>query len=363
MRKFLALAPLIVVGLLRTDIACATSPFSYDTVKVGDNVYAFVEPEVRGIVSGNIVAVIGEQGVLIFDSGHHPTITRSIIADLKKLTPKPVRYLVNSNWHDDHWVGNAEIAAAYPNVSIIAHTFTAQMIASRKDKFRGTPCKAELIEQALPIRKQINTGKLEDGTTLNPRAKEFRMHMLAQLETQIFECDKMLYRGPDITFDNAINIDLGNRIVKVMHLGRGNTAGDAIAYLPDGKILLTGDVLVHPFPYATESYIREWAKVLQNLEGFDTAAIVPGHGKVLRDKQYLQDVATLLQAISSQVHAVYRKGMSAGEVRKKINVAALREKMVGDDPFIGANFDYMIMQSAVDRAVQEEQGKLKPEGG
>ena len=67
----------------------------------------------------------------MFDTGHHPTITRQIVGDIKRLTTRPVRYVVVSHWHDDHFAGNAEFAKAYPGVQIIAHDFTAQMLESR----------------------------------------------------------------------------------------------------------------------------------------------------------------------------------------------------------------------------------------
>jgi glyoxylase-like metal-dependent hydrolase (beta-lactamase superfamily II) len=78
-------------------------PFDVETVRVADGIYAFIETKQNPIVSGNIIAVIGDDGVLIYDAGHHPPVTRSIIAGLKRITSKPVRYVVVSHWHDDHW--------------------------------------------------------------------------------------------------------------------------------------------------------------------------------------------------------------------------------------------------------------------
>ncbi|MDQ6829878.1 MAG: MBL fold metallo-hydrolase [Gemmatimonadota bacterium] len=89
------------------------SVLSYQTVKVADGIYAFITPEERsGFQAGNSVAVIGDDGVLIVDSGNLP-VTRRQIAELRKLTDKPVRYLVNTHWHPDHNLGNAEYRAAF----------------------------------------------------------------------------------------------------------------------------------------------------------------------------------------------------------------------------------------------------------
>ena len=87
-----------------------------------------------------------------------------------------------------------------------------------------------------------------------------------------------------------MTLRLGKRDVQVMFLGRANTAGDAVVYVPDAKVLATGDIVVHPFPFAFQSYIGEWARVLRKMEAMDAIAIVPGHGPVMRDKAYLADV-------------------------------------------------------------------------
>src|SRR5689334_16779354 len=98
----------LVVGLLATttgpaDRVAPDGPFDYDTVRIAPNVYGFFEKRLNPIVSSNIIAVIGNDAVLVYDTGHHPTITRQIMGDLKRITPKPVRYVVISHWHDDHF--------------------------------------------------------------------------------------------------------------------------------------------------------------------------------------------------------------------------------------------------------------------
>src|ERR1041385_6300288 len=80
---------------------------SYDTVKVADGIWAFVAPETKsGLVSGNSIAIIGDDGVLVVDSGQIPSLTRRMIAEIRQKTDKPVRSLVNTHWHWDHNFGN-----------------------------------------------------------------------------------------------------------------------------------------------------------------------------------------------------------------------------------------------------------------
>jgi cyclase len=342
--------------------AAAAGPYTYETVKISDGVYGFFEPKMQAIVSGNVIAVIGEQSILVFDTGHHPPLSRAIAAELKRLSDKPVRYIVVSHWHDDHWVGNAEFAAAYPDVQVIAHPFTAQLMQQRKTKFSGAPCKSELEEQIKPVRDQLAGGKKHDGGPLTDDDRAKLGEEIAGFDEQIRECGQARYRGVDLTFETELHVQLGGREVRLQHLGRGNTAGDVVAYLPESKILLTGDLLVYPFPFATQSYISEWAAVLRKLDAMDVSTIVPGHGPVMHDKQYLQDVAALFETVSAQAHAAYRPGMSADELRAKVDISAQSAKFSHGERFIKANFDYMIGQPSIDRLWQELTHQWKPEG-
>lgn len=338
------------------------APFSYESVQVADGVHAFIEPTNHAIVSGNVIAVIGDEAALVFDTGHHPPMTRAIVRDLKRITAKPVRFVVVSHWHDDHWVGNAEFAAAYPGAQVIAHPFTAARMEQRKQEFRGEPCKALLRSQAQPIRDQLASGKKRDGSPLPADIRAAEEAMIAKADEQLRECDMMQFRGVDRHVERSLELDLGGRTVRLMHLGRGNTAGDLVAYVPDSRTLLAGDLLVHPLPFATQVYVREWAAVLRALAALDAAAIVPGHGPVMRDHAYLEQLTALLESLDAQARAAYRPRMTADELRERIDLSSFRAEFCGDDAIRGLNFDAMIRGSAVDRAWQDLSGQWQPEG-
>ncbi len=342
--------------------AASDGPFDYQVMKVSDDTYAFVEKRLNPVVSSNIIAVIGREAVLVFDAGHHPLITRAIIADLKRITPKPVKYLVVSHWHDDHWAGAAEFAEAWPGVRVIAHPFTARLMEERREKFRGDSCKSDLMGDSKQLREQLANGTRPDGTPLTPTVKERLGRFLEAVDGQLAECDRMCYRGVDVPVDSSLDLDLGGRIVSLRFLGRGNTAGDLVAWVPDSQTLLTGDLLVSPWPFATQSYIGEWVRVLRRLAGMDIGTIVPGHGAPMHDKTYLVSVAEVLESIERQARAAWHEGMSAEELRAKVDLSTFGEKFSHGDAFYKANFDYMMGQSAVKRMWQELSGKWEPEG-
>src|SRR5262249_48149374 len=146
---------------------------------------------------------------------------------------------------------------------------------------------SKIEDNLKPVRDMLASGKSPDGAELTADRRQRYETIIAEVEAAQPEFELMRYRGADLTFENEIDIDLGHRMVKLMHLGRGNTAGDLVAYVPDANVLITGDVLVYPVPYSYGSYLSEWSVVLGKLDRLQTAEIVPGHGPVMHDKLYL----------------------------------------------------------------------------
>ena len=351
-----------LAGVGATPVERASGPFDYETKEIAPNVYGFFEKRLNPIVSSNIVAVIGSDAVLLFDTGHHPTIMRQILAEVKRITPKPVKFVIVSHWHDDHWAGNGDVASVYPGIRVIAHEFTAKMMETRSKDFRGEACRKDASGQLPLLKERLTNGKLPDGSPLPDATRQRLTNFVEALEGQLPECDAMVYRGVDQPMNDSLTIDLGGRQVKLAFLGRGNTAGDVVAFLPDSKTLLTGDLVVHPFPFATQPYVSEWSKLLRRIDAMDVAQIVPGHGPVMTDKQYLRDVAETLESIERQARAAYRPGMTADSLRVKIDLSELAERFSKGDRFLRANFDAQMKGSAIVRMWQELAGQWKPEG-
>src|SRR5262249_44089958 len=292
----------------------------YDLVKITDNVYSFIAPESdSGVVQTNCTVIIGEESVLVVDTGQFPSLAKRMVADIKKFTPKPVRYIVNTHWHFDHVWGNAVFREAYPGVAIISTEFTRQMVESEGPK---TIVKQPGVntQQAADLRKMIAEGKSPDGRPVTPERKQRIEHVAATLERINDEIALTVHTPPTIGFEKELTINLGKREAKVLWLGRANTGGDAIVWLPDAKLLLTGDTVVYPSPFAFGSYMSEWPVTLQKMTHLHPAILVPGHGPVMHDTSYLILLIETFQALFSQVKAAVAQGATLDDVRKKVTL-------------------------------------------
>ncbi len=339
----------------------APSGKSYRIESVGPGVFAFLaEESLTPVVSGNSLAVVGDDGILVVDTGNFPTLARRMIADLRARTHQPVRYVVHTHWHPDHWVGDGEFRKAFPGVVIVSTAFTRQAIEELAPKYvRAAVEKGAGYVAALD--QEIQSGKGQDGSPLPDADKEFLRREIEDLNYGISEYKQAELVVPNLTFDGSVSVFLGKREVRISFLGRGNTAGDAVVEVPDSKVVATGDLLVYPTPYSYGSYPGEWIETLARLMALGATTVVPGHGPVFHDWEYARTVSALLTSVRTQVRAAVDAGLDLEATRKRVDLSEFRRKLAGDDPDKGRAFDVSFTNPSVERAYQEARGRFEPE--
>ena len=324
-------------------MAAASSSFAERQVtKLAEGVYAIQHKSSNdGNVNGNTTVIIGDREVFVVDSCYLPSLAREDIAQIRQWTNKPVGYLLNTHFHNDHNNGNRAYLDAFPSLAIIAQEETKKdMDLIQPGNIQRAP------KQMAETIAALKEGKTPGGRTLTEDEKKQVSEMLPGLEQEEAEFKTMVYQPPTLTFVDKLDIDIGNREVQVKHLGRGNTPGDAIVYLPKEKILIAGDLLVNPIPYTFDGYPAEWAQTLQNMAQLDATTIVPGHGPVLHDKAYLYLVADLMKSTVDQLRArisqIGHPGFhSLDDVKGSVDLTPFRSKFAGDDKDLQAEFDDM----------------------
>ena len=354
---------LVVAWMLLLNGAARASADSVNTAqrtvtKLADGVYVIRHKDAPDTFpQGNTTVVIGERGVLVVDSCYLPSTAREDIAQIKQWTNLPVRYVFNTHWHMDHNYGNAAYGEAFPGVTIVSQAQTAKMMALREP--------AELTDYQKGIaayQQQYDTGKDAAGQPLSELGKADLKTAIAGSAAVWKEFQNLKPRYPDLTFEHELDLDLGGRTVELKFLGRGNTSGDSVAYLPKEKILATGDLVDHPVPYLGGGFPAEQISTLERLKAIDADILVPGHGDVLHGKEYVQLEIDFLTAVVGAIDQ-YILGNGAGakrhleELRKfvetTIDMPAWRQKFAGDDADARDFFDSFSGPGVVDAAHAE----------
>lgn len=294
-----------------------------------------------GFQSGNTTIIIGERQVFVVDACFLPSAAREDIAQIRQWTDKPVTFLLNTHFHNDHNLGNRAYMDAFPALTIIAH------VETKKDMDMFGPGSASREEKEnVSLQHMLETGKTITGELLTEEDKTEVKNALAVRVPVVEELKKIKFQSATLTFEHDFSIDLGNREVQVKFLGRGNTAGDAVVYLPKEKIVIVGDLVVYPVPYIYDGYPSEWVQTLQNLCQLDADAIVPGHGPILHDKAYIFLLRDLLKSAVDQLNAKLRQTGPAmfrtlDEVKEAVDLTPFRQRFAGSDEKKRAAFDDM----------------------
>jgi glyoxylase-like metal-dependent hydrolase (beta-lactamase superfamily II) len=166
----------------------------------------------------------------------------------------------------------------------------------------------------------------------------------------------------DRTFTDRFSIPDRQAPVEVLFLGRGNTDGDAVVWAPRQRVLAAGDLVVTPIPYAAHTYPGEWIATLKKLETFDFAYLVPGHGPVMTDRAYVEKVIAALATVRTQVGALAKAGVPLDEVRKRIDLTAMKASFAGDDPWLGSLIEAVFASDLVSNAYKEARGESVIQG-
>jgi glyoxylase-like metal-dependent hydrolase (beta-lactamase superfamily II) len=212
------------------------------------------------------------------------------------------------------------------------------------------------------VKDLLAKGRREDGTPLSPIELGYYGSALQQFQIYKPELEALKAVLPQVTFTEGLTLHLGSLNVQVFCPGRGNTGGDAVVYVPSSRTLVTGDLLVAPFPYASGSFIGEWIQSLGVLNAMEADHIIPGHGPVLGDKVYLNQVRDLLISLKGQTKAAVEKGLSLKATRDAIQLEAFRHAMCAEDPWRLFGFDGNFLRPAVERAYREaKDGPLRDE--
>jgi len=319
-------------------------------IVIADGIYQFITMRDSYVRQLNSVVIVNENDVLVFDTNTRPSSAGIILDEIRKLTDKPVRYVVNSHWHPDHWSGNEVYAKAFPGLEIIATEQTRRYMQNVANEW-PVRFSAEVKRLQTALDKEISTGKQEDGTALTPEQRSQDEADLRDYKSFAEEALSLHRTYPTLTYVDNLTLYHGGREFRFISVS-GDAEGTTALYLPKEKVLITGDAISYPIPYITPPPSRH-ARSLKALSQLDVDVIIPGHGPAFRDKNFLNLEVELLETVIKGVQVAAQKGMiNLDEVQKAVTAEELREKFTHNDPDLDARFRARV-RSLVKIAVRE----------
>jgi glyoxylase-like metal-dependent hydrolase (beta-lactamase superfamily II) len=283
--------------------------------RLSENAYAYTAEG-----DPNTGVVIGDDAAMVIDTQATPVMAADVIRHIRTVTDKPIKYVVMSHYHAVRVLG----ASAYAREGaseVIASEDTRDLIVER-----GAADMKSEIERFPRLFRAVET---IPGLT-----------------------------WPTLTFKGELTLWLGKLEVRLMQLGRGHTKGDTVAWLPQQKILFSGDLVEYgATAYAGDAYFRDWPTTLDKVEALGATAIVPGRGAALTDAAMCRDGIATTRSFIRELFACVERGVAQGHDLKRVFAdtdAALRPKY-------GQQFIYEhCMPFDVSRAYDEATGHVHP---
>jgi len=232
-------------------------PSQLSTIRIREDLFVIY----NDLVPGNTTVLVTNQGLILVDNKFEIDFD-NLMAQIRKISSQPIRYVINTHYHGDHSGGNPKMQAQ-----------NVQVVASERAR-----------------RKMVETN--QPGT-------------------------------PNVTFENSVRLYLGGKRVDVYHFGRAHTDGDVVAYFPDHRVIAMGDMftigdgLPPLVDYPGGGSTREWPHSLEGALALDFDTAIPGHGKP-GTKADLVKYRDMLTTLGRRVHEMLTKNAPRAEVEKEL---------------------------------------------
>jgi len=306
MKRLLYLAGLLFLTAGNTSAA----EDLFDIKPIADGVYAAIaKPAYK--VNCNAAIILFDDSVLVVDTHSKPSAARALIEQIKKLTDKPVRYIVNTHFHWDHYQGNQAYPSSWPaGVEIISSEATRLNIEQR-----GIP---RVKHEITTMPQEIEKLRADLAKTSDPRQKEQLQSNLSQAEAYFAELKSMQVVLPTMTFDHSLILHRKSRTVEMFWLGNAHTNGDVFVYLPKEKVLVTGDALHGWTPFMADSYPFDWITTLDHAEKLDFNQVLGGHGDVMHGKEKFELWKQYFRDLLDETGKAYAGGANLEQAQKQV---------------------------------------------
>jgi len=286
------------------DMAAKTVSFD----EVGPGLYAYTAEG-----DPNSGVIVGDDAVMVVDAQATPVMAQDVIARVRAITDKPIKYVLLTHYHAVRVLG----ASAYKGAEIVASDTARNMIVERGQQ--------DMDSEMGRFPRLFRAAESIPGLT-----------------------------WPTITFAQRLTVWLGKREVRIMHLGRAHTAGDVVAFVPDAKVVFSGDLVEYRSAcYCGDAHFKDWPATLDRLSELNARALVPGRGAALGSPELAAEGIAMTRDFLSTLYGSVSKSAEAGRSLKQAFDAA-REVM--DPKFASFAIYEHCLPFNVSRAYDEAKG-------
>jgi glyoxylase-like metal-dependent hydrolase (beta-lactamase superfamily II) len=255
--------------------------------------------------------------LLVVDTHSKPSAAAALIAQIRtEVSPKPVRYLVNSHFHWDHTQGNPAYRKAFPNVRILASESTRQLM--REGAAERLKSSLDSAAQALEAYRKRLAGAKEAAE------KAYWQRMVSDTESFLKEMKDYAPELPDVTVRGDLVLHDKAQELQVVFRGRGHTAGDVSVWSPSRKCIATGDLAHGAVPYMGDGFPLDWPRTLSGIGMLDFDKMLGGHGDIETGRQRLDQMRDYLEELGLAVERGRQQGRPLDRLAQEITPATLK---------------------------------------
>jgi glyoxylase-like metal-dependent hydrolase (beta-lactamase superfamily II) len=281
----------------------------FDIKPVTDDVYAAIaKPTFR--TNCNAAIFILSHEVVVVDAESKPSAAREVIAQIKRLTNKPVKHLVITHLHGDHFQGAEAYVKAWPGLQIISSQSTRDGIESRG----VTRMQRELV--TVPIAIEKLNADMAKTTDENEKAK--LQQQVSEANAYLTELKQMTVALPNVTFERHLTIYDDKDRLEVLFVAKGHSDGDVFVYDPKRKVIATGDSLTGWVPTTGDASIYDWIHQLKTIEDLDFKYVIGGHGDVLLGKDRFVLWRTYFTDLLTETAGAAAQGANLDDVKSRV---------------------------------------------
>jgi cyclase len=322
----LAGASILELAYHRAAWARAAAPNSdtdlFDIQKVGNGVY-FAHARPQALINCNAAIFVRSKDVVVVDTHSKPSAATSLISQIKReITPKPVRYVINTHFHWDHTQGNHAYRLTGEKVDFIASAATSQLMA----QLAVARMKASVGE----VPKQIDALRDQAAHATSAGEKAFCADQIRQLQAYQAELKNYTLELPTITFDKSYVLQDPAHDLHIDFHGHAHTAGDVVVHCPQERVIATGDVIHGFLPFIADGFPRIWPGTIDSIGSADFNNIMPGHAALQTGRTAMINLRNYIEEVTENVQQGKKAGLTVAEMQRRITVASLKSLKSND---------------------------------